>query len=119
MTAPVIEAGHRSQRHWAVWLALGGLLAALGAAGVIVLAGLWVAAPSPSAVALPADLGPAEVVRIPSASGSLLHGWFVPGPRGGGAFVLLPGLPSNRVSRVRGARFLPGLGFRGLVFHFP
>ncbi len=118
MTAPVIEAGHRSQRHWAVWLALGGLLAALGAAGVIVLVGLWVAAPSPSAVALPADLGPTEAVRIPSASGSLLHGWFVPGRRGGGAVVLMHGIRSNRLSMVRRARLLHGLGFAVLLFDF-
>src|SRR5260221_14417052 len=96
MTAPVIEAGHRSQRHWAVWLALGGLPAGLGAAGVIVLVGLWVAAPSPSAVALPPDLGPTEAVRIPSASGALLHGWFVPGRAGGGPVGAVPGLRPHR-----------------------
>src|SRR5437867_3480292 len=104
MTAPVIEAGHRSQRPWAVRLALGVLLAAAGAAGAIVLVGLWAAAPSPSSVPLPADLGPAEVVEISSASGSLLHGWFVPGRAGGGAVVLMHGIRANRLSMVRRAK---------------
>jgi uncharacterized protein len=99
-------------------LVLGCLLAALVAVGGLCAVGLWAAAPSRSAVTLPPALGAAESVRIPSASGSVLRGWFLPGRTGGGAVVLMHGIHSDRSSMVRRAELLHGLGFAVLLFDF-
>lgn len=90
------------------------------AAGVCVLVlavGLRLSAPVPAVLGPPpADLPGAEAVHIPSASGSLLRGWWVPGTPGGGAVVLLHGVRSNRLSLVRRARVLHEHGFAALLF---
>ena len=67
----------------------------------------------PFAIGLPG----AETVEIPSASGSLLHGWWAPGLHpGGGAVVLMHGVRANRLSMVRRARALHEHGFAVLLF---
>lgn len=73
-------------------------------------------APNPSRVGeLPADLA-GENVLIPSESGSVLHGWFVPGQSG--AVVLFHGLHGSRRSMIGRARLLHEAGFSVLLFDF-
>lgn len=75
-------------------LLLLGILAGAGLCASVLAVGLRLAAPAGAAVGSPpADLPGAETVQIPSLSGSLLHGWWVPGRQpGGGAVVLMHGV---------------------------
>jgi hypothetical protein len=41
-----------------------------------------------------------QAVEIASRSGSMLHGWLVPGRPGGGAVLLMHGVRSNRQIRL-------------------
>jgi alpha-beta hydrolase superfamily lysophospholipase len=61
---------------------------------------------------------PHESVTFPSASGSLIHGWWVPGAQGGGAVVLLHGIKGNRLDMVGRAQFLNRAGYSVLLFDF-
>lgn len=99
------------------------LLAVFGGAGLcasVLVVGLHLAAPVHSAVGPPpADLPGAENVQIPSTSGSLLRGWWIPGQQpGGGAVVLMHGVRSNRRTMVQRARVLNEHGFAVLLFDF-
>ena len=79
-------------------------------------AGSYLIAPNASHIGdLPDDL-PGESVLIPSASGSTLHGWFVPGHDG--VVVLLHGVHANRRSMLGRARLLHDAGFSVLLFDF-
>jgi pimeloyl-ACP methyl ester carboxylesterase len=92
----------------------GALVGAVGAFR----AGSVLMAPAPSEVgALPPDLH-GESVRIPSASGSLLAGWFLPGRQGAGAVVLMHGNRGSRASMLGRARFLNRAGHAVLLFDF-
>lgn len=57
------------------------------------------------------------MVEIPSASGSALRGWWVPGSRPSqGAVVLMHGIRANRLLLVQRARVLHDHGFSVLLF---
>ena len=99
------------------------LALAAGAAGALGLTafgiGSWLTAPAHRAVGPPPDDLGAEAVRIPSASGASLAGWFVPagaGPRGG--VVLLHGVGADRESQVDRARLFRDAGYAVLLFDF-
>ena len=88
------------------------LLCGIGAYAI----GSALIAPSPSLVGdLPEDLV-GESVLIPSESGSLLHGWFVPGRHN--AVVLLHGLHASRRNQLDRARLVHGAGYSVLLFDF-
>lgn len=97
-------------------LLLGALLAA-GLCAAVLAVGSKLSAPVPAVLGPPpAALPGAEAVHIPSASGSTLRGWWVPGTPGGGAVVLLHGVWANRLSLVQRARVLHEHGFAVLLF---
>ena len=99
-------------------LLLLGTLAGAGLCASVLVVGLHLAAPANTAVGPPpAELPGAEVVQIPSSSGSLLHGWWVPGQQpGGGAVILMHGVWSNRQTVTQRARVLHEHGFAVLLF---
>ena len=75
-------------------------------------------APTPSVVGdLPGDLT-GEPVGIPSSSGSLLRGWFLPGDASRGAIVLMHGMHGSRKAMLGRARFLNRAGYAVLLFDF-
>lgn len=81
-------------------------------------AGSYLTAPNPSVIGEPpADLA-GEVVMIPSRSGSLLHGWYLPGEKGAGAIVLLHSLHGSRLSMLSRARLLHDAHYNALLFDF-
>jgi len=93
--------------------------AVAGLIGAVLLAGLLLSAPSRAALGPPPDsLSSAEPVGIPSASGSLLQGWWLPGRRGAGAVVLMHSVHGNRLGMVRRARLLADRGTAVLLFDF-
>src|SRR5580658_2619579 len=74
----------------------------------------------------PAVIGPpssgwpgAEAVTIPSASGSILQGWWFPSAvSAGGTIILMHGVRANRLQMVARARVLHEHGFSVLLFDF-
>jgi fermentation-respiration switch protein FrsA (DUF1100 family) len=74
--------------------------------------------PAPAIVgALPPDLT-GRNVEFASESGSIIHGWFLPGRPGAGAVLLTHGVRSNRLAMLGRARFLSRTGFAVLLFDF-
>jgi uncharacterized protein len=65
----------------------------------------------------PADQ-PARSVSFHSASGSLIHGWFVAGEPVRGAVLLLHGVRANRLSMLDRARFRHAAGYALLLIDF-
>ena len=59
-----------------------------------------------------------ETVEFPSASGALIHGWFVAGDPGRGAVILLHGVHANRRVMLGRADFLSRAGYAVLLFDF-
>lgn len=98
-------------------VAVAGVSLGLGLCAAVVAVGMTLSAPHPSAIGPPPpDLAGAEGVEIPSASGSVLRGWWVPGMGpGGGAVVLLHGVWENRLRMVARARKLAAHGFSVLL----
>ena len=98
------------------------VLCALGVAGLcasVVIVGLMLSSPHPSAIGPPPpDLPDARPVRIASGSGSVLGGWWIAGSRGGGCVVLMHGVRANRLSMARRARMLRENGVSVLLFDF-
>lgn len=90
--------------------------AGLGAAVLVV--GLRLSSPAPTAVGpVPPGLPGAEEVAFPSASGTVLRGWWVPGlDADAGAVVLMHGIWENRLRMVPRARVLHGEGYAVLLF---
>jgi alpha-beta hydrolase superfamily lysophospholipase len=90
---------------------------------LIIPIGTWVAgsvltAPTPESIGdLPADLV-GKSVQFWSESGSIIHGWFIPGTKGSGAIILMHGVRSNRLSMLDRARFLSRAGYSVLLFDF-
>lgn len=60
----------------------------------------------------------AQTVAFRSASGSLLHGWFLRGRKGAGAVVLLHGVRGDRRSMLGRARLFADAGYSVLLFDF-
>jgi uncharacterized protein len=60
---------------------------------------------------------PVEAVVIPSSSGAMLAGWFLPGA-GRGAVLLLHGAKSNRLVLIERMRFLRDTGYSTLAIDF-
>lgn len=65
----------------------------------------------------PADLH-ASTVLIPSASGSLLHGWFAEAPGGKAAIALFHGIHSSRLAMLTRARLFRQAGYSVLLIDF-
>ncbi len=96
--------------------AVGIFLLIIGAA--IFAAGSYLTAPNPSVIGeLPSDLA-GESIVIPSRSGSLLRGWYLPGEKGAGAVVLLHSLHGSRLSMLSRARLLHDARYNVLLFDF-
>jgi dipeptidyl aminopeptidase/acylaminoacyl peptidase len=108
---------HLTPRRWK--RAGAGLLGALllTAIGVWIAGGVLVAPANHTIGSAPADL-PVENVEFPSASGSHIHGWFVPGAPGRGAVILMHGVHADRTTLVDRARFLSRAGYAVLLFDF-
>ncbi len=105
-------------RRIAAALLLLGVLAGAGLCASVLAVGLCHAAPANATIGPPpAGLPSVEAVQIPSVSGSLLRGWWVPGRQpGGGAVILMHGVWSNRSTMVQRARVLHEHGFAVLLF---
>ena len=88
--------------------------------GASVLAvGLRLSAPAQRVVGpAPASLTGTVAVQIPSASGSLLQAWWLPGRPDQGAVVLLHGVRGSRLALVRRAEVLHANGLGVLLFDF-
>lgn len=101
-------------------LLLLGLLAGIGLCASVLVVGLRLAAPANTTVGPPpTDQPDVEAAQIPSLSGSLLQGWWMPGRRpGGGAVILMHGVWSDRRTMVQRARVLHEHGFAVLLFDF-
>ena len=100
-------------------LLLGVVLAMAGLCAAVLVVGLWLSAPRQALIgAPPPELPTAEAVSISSTSGTVLHGWWLPGRPGAGAVVLLHGVGANRLQHVRRARLLADRGFAVLLFDF-
>jgi len=82
------------------------------------MAGTEASAPAPRHVgAPPADL-PVAAITIPSASGSRLSAWFIPGTPHGGAVLLMHGVRADRLQMLDRARLFHREGFAVLLFDF-
>src|SRR5690348_13523584 len=104
-----VSTWHRfSPRRIAAGFLLSGVLGGAGMCASVLIVGLRLAAPAYSTVGPPpGDLRGAKNVEIPSASGSLLQGWWMPAEElGQGAIVLMHGVWSNRRTMVQRARVL-------------
>jgi fermentation-respiration switch protein FrsA (DUF1100 family) len=86
----------------------------------VIAVGLRLSSPAPFAIGQPPSVLPGiETVEIPSASGTRLHGWWVPGSTvGGGTVVLMHGVRGSRLQMVDRARVLNEHGFSTLLFDF-
>jgi fermentation-respiration switch protein FrsA (DUF1100 family) len=95
----------------------GGLLAAAGGAFAL---GDAMTRPAPRPAGdPPPELG-ARAVRLPTAGGGVVAGWFSPPPRpGGGAVLLLHGVRGSRHAMLGRALFLRALGFGTLAIDLP
>ncbi len=94
------------------------LLLATGLCASVLAVGLRLSSPCRRPVGpVPAELPGAEAVEIPSASGSVLRGWWDAGSRpSGGAVVLMHGIRADRLVLVQRARVLHDHGFSVLLF---
>jgi uncharacterized protein len=93
------------------------VVASLG--GMVLIAGLLMSRPVQVEVGPPPPgLAIAEAVRIPSASGTVLSGWWIGGQPGGGCMVLMHGVRRNRLTMARRAELLHQWGFAVLLFDF-
>jgi fermentation-respiration switch protein FrsA (DUF1100 family) len=94
------------------------MLLGLVVLGAIIASGYVLSAPAPRSVGVPpADIH-AEDVKFPSQSGSLLHGWIVPGMPGHGVVILLHGVRADRRSQINRLRLLERAGYTALAFDF-
>ena len=101
----------------AVGLVLVCILGTGGMAVSVVAVGLALALPARTVIGSAPEMPGLQAVEIASRSGSLLHGWLVPGRPGGGAVLLMHGVRSNRQSMIR-AELLNAHGFAVLLFDF-
>ena len=74
--------------------------------------------PSQADVGAPPSAIGARAVEFQSQSGSMIHGWLIPGRPGAGAVLLLHGVGDDRRSMLGRARFLHDAGFTVLAPDF-
>jgi fermentation-respiration switch protein FrsA (DUF1100 family) len=86
----------------------------VGNAAIMIGAGVYITAPDNHPMNIPDKLD-VTAVAIPSASGSTLAGWYMPGAVHGGAVVLLPGWLSTRHRMVSRMQFLHDAGYSVLA----
>ncbi len=103
----------------ALWRAFIALVVAI----VVGLAISWfvagrLVAPDPHTIGSPPADFDAETVQIPSNSGSVLAGWYVPQSEPKGAVLLLHGIRANRLSMLDRARLLVEEGYSVLLIDF-
>ncbi len=91
---------------------------AIAAGTSAVMAGTRLLSAAPASIPDSALALPHERITFQSASGSLIHGWWVPGAERGGAVVLLHGIKGNRLDMVGRAEFLNRAGYAVLLFDF-
>lgn len=104
----------RILRERSFWLS--GLVAASAAAGFLYLwVGSLLSAPAPRAVGPPPESLKAEVVEIPSESGSALSAWFAAPPEPRAGVVLLHCLRCNRLDMLPRAELLWRAGYAVLL----
>lgn len=96
-------------------LLLGPALLGCGAAYLV---GSLASAPARVSVGAPPPDLPIGPVKLASASGSQLSGWFIPGQPGVGSILVMHGVRANRLEVLGRARFLHEHGFSVLLFDF-
>lgn len=97
---------------------IGALMIALVIFICIWIAGGLLTAPASQPVGnLPSDIH-GESIQFSSESASTIHGWLIPGPKQGGAVVLMHVVRGNRTSMLERARFLSHAGYTVLLFDF-
>ncbi|MFL6679508.1 MAG: alpha/beta hydrolase [Burkholderiaceae bacterium] len=96
---------------------MGGVLLA-GTGGALAL-GEAMTRPAMRAAGEPPARLPAVAVRIPTASGSVVAGWFTAGEPGRGAVLLLHGVRGSRHAMSARALFLHGQGLATLAIDLP
>jgi fermentation-respiration switch protein FrsA (DUF1100 family) len=101
---------------WSALLA--GLFLVASIAGFAWFVGGELCAAVPRAIGPPPPQLSAQSVMFPSASGSMIHGWFSPGRPGEGAVLLLHGVRGDRRDMLSRAEFLHGLGYSVLSIDF-
>ena len=104
-------------RRWTILSALSVAAVVLGATLVWCIGGVLVLPANHPIENPPPDLH-AENVAFPSASGAIIHGWFVPGEPGHGAVMLLHGVHANRMAMESRAELLSRAGYAVLLFDF-
>ena len=112
-----VEVSMKRNRRWQL---LGALFVAAMTLGAIFVwnIGSVLIAPANHPIGRPPGKLQAEDVAFPSASGAMIHGWFVPGQPGRGAVVLMHGIHADRRSLVARAEFLARAGYAMLLFDF-
>ena len=102
------------------WKYFGALLVAAMILGVIFVwnIGSVLVSPANHPIGNPPTNIKVEAVEFPSASGALIHGWFVAGKPGRGAVILLHGVHADRRAMLARAEFLSRAGYAVLLFDF-
>lgn len=109
-----IKRGERTTKKLAV-----AAVAAIALIGALALAmGSLLVAPAPAVIPDSALALPHETVSFASKSGSLIHGWYVPGSGNQGVVVLMHGIRGNRLNMIERAMFLHEAGYATLLFDF-
>jgi fermentation-respiration switch protein FrsA (DUF1100 family) len=96
----------------------GALLAVIVGLGASWIVGSDNSAPAPGHIGAPPGDLPVEAITIPSASGSRLSAWFIPGTPHGGAVLLMHGVGADRLQMLDRARLFHREGFAVLLFDF-
>jgi uncharacterized protein len=98
------------------------LAALIGLTGLLVLilgAGEVLSRPAARLIGGPPPDFPARGVRLSTASGTSVVGWFARGQPGRGAILLLHGVRADRTQMLRRARFLKQAGYAALLVDLP
>jgi len=102
------------------WKIFGALLLATGLLGALFVWGVGgvLVAPANHPIGPPSASLHVQNVEFSSASGTTIHGWFLPGAPGQGAMVLLHGVHADRTTLVPRAEFLARAGYAVLLIDF-
>jgi pimeloyl-ACP methyl ester carboxylesterase len=93
--------------------------AALGGVAAVAVAGGWLSRPAPASIGPPPADWRAVTVRLATADGSAVVGWFLRGQPGRGAVLLLHGVRADRRQMAARARFLAAAGHAVLLIDLP